>query len=145
MTAICGADCLKCRMNDKCQGCEKTGAKPFGGNCIASEYIKVGGEQAYKAFKSKLIIEINELLKAEGIPEISKLHELSGAFVNLKYTLPNGETVRFLDDKKIYLGCQVNIAETGICCGIVADAYFILICSYSVNGSEPEILVYKRR
>ena len=29
--------------------------------------------------------------------------------------------------------------------GVAADAGFILICSYSVNGSEPELILYKKR
>ena len=29
--------------------------------------------------------------------------------------------------------------------GVIADTGFILICSYSRDGSDPEIVVFKRR
>jgi hypothetical protein len=50
-----------------------------------------------------------------------------------------------LDDRKIYLGCQIEFAGLGVCYGVVADTGFILVCSYSVNGSEPEMVLYKKR
>ena len=50
-----------------------------------------------------------------------------------------------MNDKNIYLGTQIESADLGICYGVVADMTFILICSYSVDGSEPEIVIYKRR
>jgi len=56
-----------------------------------------------------------------------------------------GETARLLDDKNIYLGCQIEFADLGVCYGVVADTGFILISRYSVNGSEPELIVYQKR
>ena len=53
--------------------------------------------------------------------------------------------MRLLDDKNIYLGCQIEFGDLGVCYGVVADAGFILICSYSVNGSEPELIAYQKR
>ena len=53
--------------------------------------------------------------------------------------------VSFLDDTKVYLGCQIEFAEEGICFGVIADSCFILISSYGVNGSEPELIVYQKR
>ncbi len=50
-----------------------------------------------------------------------------------------------LNDNNIYLGAQIEFADLGICYGVVADTGFILLCSYSVNGSEPELIVYKKR
>ena len=38
-----------------------------------------------------------------------------------------------------------EFADMGVCYGVAADAGFILICSYSVNGSEPELILYKKR
>ena len=145
MSSICGANCSECNLKSECAGCEKTCGKPFGGRCIAAEYIKVGGVDSYNAFKEKLLSEINSLLKSEGLPAAEMLYELAGQFVNLEYTLPSGETVKLLDDKSIYLGCQIEFADLGACYGVVADAGFILISSYSVDGSEPEIVLYKRR
>lgn len=65
--------------------------------------------------------------------------------MNLEYTLPSGEKVKILNDRNIYLGTQIEFAVLGVCYGVVADTSFILICSYSVDGSEPEIVIYKRR
>ncbi|MGN0988756.1 MAG: DUF3795 domain-containing protein [Eubacteriales bacterium] len=145
MSTICGAKCEECNFKENCKGCEATCGMPFGGKCVAAEYIKIGGKEAYGEFKRKLLAEINTLLKAENIPEAEALYELPGCFVNLEYPIPSGQTVKLLDDKKIYLGCQIEFSDMGICYGAVADTTFILICSYSVNGSEPEIVIYKKR
>ena len=145
MSSICGANCKECNFKSECAGCEKPCGKPFGGRCIAAEYIKVGGLDSYNTFKEKLLSEINCLLYAEGLPTADKLYELSGQFVNLEYPLPSGKTVKLLNDKNIYLGCQVEYADLGVCYGVVADAGFILISSYSVDSGEPEIVLYKRR
>ena len=92
-----------------------------------------------------MLDEINALLTREGLPKADALYELCGAFVNLEYSLPSGEKVKFLNDKNVYLGSQIEFADLGVCYGVVADKDFILVCSYSVNGSEPEIIIYKRR
>lgn len=49
-----------------------------------------------------------------------------------------------LDDKKIYLGCQIEFGDMGVCYGAVADTDFILICSYSVNGSQRDLSCIKK-
>lgn len=143
--SICGADCGKCPSRDSCPGCAATCGRPFGGTCVAAEYIRAGGKAQYALFREKLLAEINSLLQANGIPEAETLYELRGALVNLEYPLPGGQKIRFLDDTKIYLGCQIEFADVGICYGVVADTTFILVCSYSVNGSEPELIVYQKR
>ena len=99
----------------------------------------------YDEFKRKLLGEVNELLDANGIPRAEKLEELPGSFVDLAYPLPSGKAVTFLDKSKVYLGTQIAFADIGICYGVVADTAFILVCSYSVDGSEPELVAYKRR
>ena len=43
--------------------------------------------------------EINDL-HIEGLPQVKELNALVGKYVNLMYTLPNGEKVKFLDDKR---------------------------------------------
>lgn len=143
--SVCGADCGACHMKEECKGCENTCGSPFGGKCIAATYIKYGGKKAYADFKSNLLKEVNALLKAEGIPEADALYELAGQFVNLAYRLPNQEEVRFLSDKDIYLGTQVEWPDMGLRFGIVADARFILISRYSVDGTDPAIILYKSR
>ena len=145
MKTICGADCGKCPFREECRGCVKTCGKPFGGACVAAEYIRVGGMEQYLAFKRVLLDEVNTLLKVNDLPAADGLNELLGSFVNLPYPLPSGEAVRFLDDKKIYLGTQIGFADQGVCYGVVADTTFILICRYSVNGSEPELIAYRKR
>lgn len=145
MKSLCGANCEVCQSNKTCKGCEATDCKPFGKKCFVAEYIKTSGIESYKAFKNNLLIEINSLLGTLGIPNADALYELSGEFVNLPYTLPSGNNVQFLDDQKIYLGAQIEFADMGICYGVVADASFILVSSYSANGSQPELIVYKKR
>lgn len=145
MSTICGANCEGCNFNKNCRGCEATCGRPFGGVCIAAEYIKVSGKEKYEEFKQGLLNEINALLTENGIPEAEALCELAGSFVNLEYRLPSGETVKFLDDKNIYLCTQIELADTGICCGVVADMSFILVCNYGTDGTDPELILYKKR
>lgn len=145
MSTICGTNCDKCSFKETCRGCDKTCGQPFGGTCVAAQYIKAGGKEAYAAFKKALLCEINALLRANDLPQADTLSELPGLLVNLPYPLPSGETVKLLDDKKVYLGTQITFADLGICYGVVADTSFILLCSYSVNGSEPELIAYQKR
>ena len=79
------------------------------------------------------------------MPPVTTLFQLSGAYVNLEYTLPNGEKIKLLDDTKIYLGCQVEKTNSDRCYGFVADNDYLLICEYGYNGTEPEIVIYKKR
>lgn len=145
MSAICGADCAACPTREDCRGCAETCGRPFGGRCIAAEYIKTGGRRAYDEYKKKLLDEVNELLEREGICRAERLYELAGRYVNLEYTVPSGEKIKLLSDDDIYLGTQIEYEGIGVCCGVVAGADFILVCSYGVNGSSPEIVIYKRR
>jgi hypothetical protein len=87
--------------------------------------------------------ESNAFLQANDIPPADALHELPGFFVNLPYPLPSGETVKFLDDKNVYLGTQIEASDA--CYGIIADQRFILVCRYKVNGAEPQLIAYKKR
>ena len=108
-------------------------------------YIKIGGIEKLNEFKKQLLDELNVLLVMEGLPKIEELNVLSGSFVNLEYRLPNGEKVKFLDDKASYLGSQLEIEGLDRCFGIVANMEFILICSYEADGKNPELVVYKKR
>lgn len=119
--------------------------QPVRRKMYCSRVHKIRRETAYETFKCGLLDEINALLAREGLPKADALYELCGAFVNLEYSLPSGEKVKFLNDKNVYLGSQIEFSDLGICYGVVADKDFILVCSYSVNGSEPEIIIYKRR
>ena len=145
METICGANCERCSFKSSCRGCAATCGKPFGGDCVAAEYIKAQGKEKYTQFKTALLKEINALLKAYSIPEADALHELPGSFVNLEYPISGDASVKMLDDKRVYLGCQVTAAEPGVCYGAVADTGFILLSRYREGGSDPELILYKKR
>ncbi len=107
------------------------------------EELSDGGE--FEAFKKKLIAEINDL-NIEGMPKLEKLNALVGAYVNLEYTLPNGEKVRFLDDGATYLGNQLESEFGGDrCFGVLANMDFILVSTYGKEGENPELVLYKKR
>ena len=112
---------------------------------IWKEYVKIGGKEKLEEFKSQLINEFNALLKNEGLPKVENLNVLSGEFINMEYTLPNGNIVKFLDDKQTYLGSQLESDFGGRCIGIAANMDFLLICSYEENGEKPELIIYKKR
>lgn len=145
MNTYCGANCECCQSKAVCKGCTATCGSPFGGSCVAAEYIKSYGLEAYKSFKNRLTEEINTLLSAEGIPAAENLFELAGRYVNPEYPLPNGCKVKFLNDNNIYLGTQIESGASGIYYGVITDATFILICRYGGNGSDPDILLYRKR
>ena len=145
MKTICGAKCEECDFSRTCGGCEATCGRPFGGSCVAAEYIKAHGREEYAEFKKTLLGEINSLLSACGMPEANALYELPGFYVDLAFPLPSGEKKGFLDGKKVYLAAQIELDGTERCCGVVADTEFMLVCSYGEGGSEPELLAYKAR
>lgn len=134
----CGIDCCKeCNRLAECGGCEKCGGHPFGGSCVAER------NKDFSQLKQQLIDEINALGICGLIVE--NLNLLTGAFVNLEYPLSNGTTVKFLNDKDIYLGNQIEIPNSERCYGVVANEDFILVCEYACNGANPKLLLYKRR
>ena len=106
-------------------------------------YAEIGGKEKLEEFKDQLINELNALLHIEGLPKVENLNVLPGEFVNMEYTLPNREKVKFLDDKQTYLGSQLE-GETK-CYGIAANMDFLLVCSYEENGENPELVIYKKR
>ena len=110
---------------------------------IWKRYAEIGGKEKLEEFKEQLINEFNTLLHIEGLPKVENLNVLPGEFVNMEYTLPNGEKVKFLDDKQTYLGSQLE-GETK-CYGIVANMDFLLVCRYEENGENPELVIYKKR
>ena len=100
---------------------------------------------AFEALKKELIEEINGL-RIEGMPRLEKLNALVGGYVNLAYPLPGGASVKFLDDGTTYLGNQLQPeGDAERCFGVLANADFILICTYGKDGADPELLLYKKR
>lgn len=150
MNSICGVNCESCGYgkNNNCKGCSETKGCPFDKKCFIAKYILTGGKANYEILKKQLIDEIN-CLNILGMPKIKDLNPLNGAFVNLKYTLPNGKIIDFLDDDEIYLGnqveCELNDGKINRCYGIVANMEFILVSEYGPNGDNPEIIIYKKR
>ena len=93
-------------------------------------YSELGGEEKFEEFKKQLIDEFNAL-HIEGLPKVESLNVLSGSFINLEYTLQNGEKVKFLDDSSTYLGNQLACEFGGDrCFGIAANMQFLLVCTY---------------
>ncbi|MBO5223119.1 MAG: helix-turn-helix domain-containing protein [Clostridia bacterium] len=112
---------------------------------VWKQYAKTGGKEKLEEFKMQLICEINTLLNIEGLPKVEDLNVLSGEFINMEYTLPNGGKVKFLDDKQTYLGSQLESKSEDRCFGIAANMDFILVCTYGENGENPELVFYKKR
>ncbi len=149
MKAICGAVCEECELyNKKCQGCKETNGCPFGRKCWIAKYLEVGDRDSFTELKNNIISEFNSL-KVEGMPKIEELYPLHGAFVNLEYPLPNGEKVKLLNDNEAYLGnqveCEFNDGKVKRCYGLLANITFLLVCEYGENGTNPEIIIYKKR
>ena len=127
------------------EGCGNTNAKPhpLGSNYIAAEYYKSDGENCFITYKKRLIEKFNTL-GIWNMPTVTTLCQLS-AYVNLEYTLPNGEKIKLLDDTKIYISYQVEKANSDRCYRLVADNNHLLVCEYGCNGEKPEIIVFKKR
>jgi len=109
------------------------------------QYKNLAGQDKFEEFKNKLIEEINDL-NIEGMPKVEKLNALVGGYINLEYRLPNGKTVKFLDDNVTYLGNQLECEFGGErCFGIAANMDFIIVSTYEENGVNPELVIYKKR
>ncbi len=107
------------------------------------EELSDGGQ--FEAFKKQLMEEINEL-HIDGMPKVEKLNALVGKYVNLEYRLPSGISVKFLDDQTTYLGNQLESEFDGErCFGVIANMEFIMICTYGLDGENPELILYKKR
>lgn len=144
MRSICGSDCCTvCPQKTACGGCRETQGHPFGGTCVAAACVERGGMEAWENWKHAAMAELNAL----GIPDlqIDILVPLNGFYVNLEYRLPNGQAVKLLEDNKVYLGTQIERSGQERCYGVIADEAYLLVCEYSCNGADPEIVCYKRK
>ena len=141
MNNYCGLDCAQCPAVDSCPGCAATGGKPFGGTCVLGECCKAQGCESPAscfsgkcALKEQLIREFNDL----HIPHMGRVTDLNA--------LPGGQKVKFWEDGRVYLGNQLCKHDgSGRCFGLTADENWLLVCEYGDNGSDPELVVYKRR
>lgn len=150
-TSICGLDCTGCSFKENCGGCVATGGRPFGGDCIVAKCCGNRKDDRCGDFsknvcmlKQRLIAEFNAL-GIEDMPRVTDLYALVGGFVNLQYTLPGGQTVKFWDDKQIYLGNQLEKTGTDRCYGLTADENYLLVCEYGKNGTDAQVVVFQRR
>ena len=108
-------------------------------------YEELSDNGQFEAFKKQLVEEINEL-HIEGMPKVEKLNALVGNYVNLEYRLPGGVKAKFLDDNTTYLGNQLEPVFGGDrCFGVLANTDFILVATYGEGGSDPELVLYKKR
>ncbi len=108
-------------------------------------YEELSDDGQFEEFKKKLISEINDL-NIEGMPKVEKLSALVGKYVNLEYPLPGGMKAKFLNDQTTYLGTQLESEiVNGLCFGVLANMEFILICTYEAEGTNPELILYKKR
>ena len=152
MKNYCGLDCAQCPGVDGCPGCAATGGKPFGGTCVLGECCKAQGCESPGscfsgkcALKEQLIKEFNDL-HVPGMDRVTDLNALPGSYINLEYTLESGQKIKFWEDGRVYLGNQLCKHDgSGRCFGLTADENWLLVCEYGDNGSDPEIVVYKRR
>lgn len=153
MKALCGLDCAECGAMDNgyCKGCTETNGHPFGGTCVIGVCCEKNGcencghsFEAPCAMKEELIKEFNAL-GIEDMEEVTSLNALHGAYINLQYTLPGGEQIKFWDDDRVYLGNQMRKKDSDRCYGLTADENYLLVCEYGENGSDAEIVVFKRR
>ena len=144
MKTICGIDCSGCGRKESCRGCFESNGRPFGGECVTAECFKAGGQEYFDNYKTQMIDDFNAL-GVPGMPEVKELVPLCGSYVNLEYLLPSGQKAKLLDDNKIYLGYQLEKQNGERCYGIVADSGYLLVCEYGCNGSDPEIVVFKKR
>ena len=151
MKSLCGLDCDACSAKGSCSGCTETGGRPFGGSCVLGVCCADKGCEscgiAFEApcrLKAQLIDEFNAL-GIEDMETVTDLNALNGAYINLQYTLPGGQAIRFWDDHRIYLGNQLCKRGSDRCYGLAADENWLLVCEYGEGGSDAEIVVYKRR
>lgn len=94
--------------------------------------------------KEELIQEFNAL-GIDDMEPITNLNALYGGYINLQYTLPGGQQIKFWDDSRVYLGNQVHKSHSDRCYGLTADEDYLLVCEYGEGGSDAEIVVFKKR
>lgn len=142
METICGIDCKGCSVSEECPGCAETDGRPFGAECMVARYCRKG-EGALCGLKEGVLAALRGLAIAD-MEEVTELHALRGSFINIAYTLPSGQAVKLWDDNKIYLGNQLHKKGSDRCYGIAADDRYLMVAEYGENGSDAEIVVFKR-
>lgn len=99
---------------------------------------------AHSPIKRQLIEEVNAL-GIKDMPEVDNLFVIQGSVANQEYHL-NGHSVVLLDDDATYWGTQVGKRNVeNRCFGVACDERYILVSEYGWDGSNPEIVLLKRR
>ncbi len=140
--SICGVDCMKCELSNTCSGCSETKGHPFGEECMVALCLK-DGKNTLCEFKKNLIASFNAL-NIEDMEEVTELNALKGSFVNIGYTLPNGQIIKFWNNNRIYFGNQLCKKGSERCYGIIADEKYLMVSEYDGYGSNAEVVVFKR-
>lgn len=117
MSSICGADCSACKMKAECRGCAETCGSPFGGKCIAAEYIRFGGKTAYETFKRGIQTRQIGRRKEKGLRTV----ELLMAAATLSVVVAELISVA-LDWNYMPSGARF----TGFCLGLCGDVLFLI-------------------
>ncbi len=149
--SICGLDCEACQMKDQCAGCAESGCRPFGGTCMIALCCQEGKcENCGRCYekccrlKDDLIAEFNSL-GIEDMEKVTGLNALHAGYINLEYLMPGGGKIKIWDDSRVILGNQMKKVGSDRCYGIAADEKYLMVCEYGENGSDPELVVLKRR
>lgn len=135
-------NCHECPSFKECGGCENCNAMPFDSKeqCISARIINEKGYDGFIIVFKHVIDEINKL----SIPglHVDDMNILPGSLLNLEYPLPNGGTVKFLNDDKTYFANQIETSNER-CYGVVSDGTFLLVASYLSEGKDPVLVLYK--
>ncbi len=91
----------------------------------------------------KLIEEFNKL-GIEDMPELTKLYGHKGEFVNNVSKLPNGQFAKILDDGKMYYTAQLPKQNSDRCYGLVTDKKQLAVFEYGENGTDSELIIWKK-
>ncbi len=147
---ICGCDCSKCYRKDTCPGCVETNGNPFGKGCVMADCCREKGladciDCGTECALQKAVAQEFNALHIKGLPEVTSMNLMRGAFVNLSYPLKSGDTARFFDDNRVIFVNQIEGAENNRCFGLCADDEYLMVCTYGENGTDPEILCYRKR
>lgn len=141
-TSLCGADCVNCSMHTICSGCRESNGHPFGEKCMVAACCEQSSDVLCQ-LKRNLLAAFNAL-HIDGMPQVTELYALRGAFINMPFTLPGGVIVKFWNDNKIYLGNQLPKPGSDRCYGIAADETHLMVCEYGENGADAELVLFKR-
>ena len=147
MKTLCGLDCSECGLRDHCGGCAETNGRPFGGTCMVAVCCEEKGcENCCKSFeascrlKEQLIAEFNAL-GIEDMEKVTSLNALKGSFVNLEYTLPGGQTIKFWEDDRIYLldsdKKQIHIFEPTEFTNLLHESLYLFSKGQYTQSKEP--------